>query len=622
MLRRYQAALSLLPQLSFRPATALRAALREGYGRKQLVRDAMAGIVVGVVALPLAMALAINSGVAPQHGIYTAIVAGAVVAILGGSRTQVTGPTAAFIVILAPIASQYGLGGLMVATVMAGLILVAMGAARLGRLIEFIPHPVTTGFTAGIAVVIATTQVDKIFGLEGKFRDHWLDRVADLIQAAPTAKWQDFIIAALTLGLLIAWPRYNKKIPAPVVALGAAGVVGVLFTYVLHLPVTTLADKFSWAIGGHAGHGIPPYPPLPQLPWNSPGADGQPLKLSFEMISTLAPKAMAIAMLGAIESLLCAVVADGMAGTRHDPDSELLAQGIGNIVSPFFGGIASTGAIARTATNIRAGGKSPIASLCHAVFVLLGVVILAPLLGFLPMPAMAALLLLVAWNMSEVRHFRHILHVAPRSDVLVLITCFSLTVLFDMVLSVSVGVMLAALLFMRRMAELSQGKLIAEKHHAHGALPRDVMFYEIDGPLFFGAAQKAIDALSSVNQTIRVLILDLEDMPAMDVSGLVAFESAISRVQKLGAYVLICGVQAQPRSVLEKAGIVDTPDKLKLCATVEEAVKLARERSLESLPVPSAPRPPPPADGTPEPAAPAPEPAASSAAETASTPSP
>jgi SulP family sulfate permease len=318
--------------------------------------------------------------------------------------------------------------------------------------------------------------------------------------------------------------------------------------------------------------------------------------LSFEMISTLAPKAMAIAMLGAIESLLCAVVADGMAGTRHDPDSELLAQGIGNIVSPFFGGIASTGAIARTATNIRAGGKSPIASLCHALFVLISVLVLAPLLGFLPMPAMAALLLLVAWNMSEVRHFRHILHVAPRSDVLVLLTCFSLTVLFDMVLSVSVGVMLAALLFLRRMAELSQGKLVADRHHAHGPLPRDVVFYEIDGPLFFGAAQKAIDALTAVNQTVRVLVLDLEDMPAIDVSGLVAFESAIARMQKMGAFVLICGLQPQPRQVLEKAGIVDDPAKLKLCATVEEAIKLARERSLETIPPadPSAPRPPPP----------------------------
>jgi SulP family sulfate permease len=589
MLRRYQAALALLPQLSLRPATALRGALREGYGRKQFIRDALAGIVVGVVALPLAMALAINSGVAPEHGIYTAIVAGGVVAALGGSRTQVTGPTAAFIVILAPIASQYGLAGLMVATVMAGVILIGMGAARLGRLIEFIPHPVTTGFTAGIATVIATTQVDKIFGLEGKFRDHWLDRVADLIQAAPSAKGQDAVIAALTLGLLIAWPRFNKKLPAPVVALLVAGVAGFTFTRFLHLPVTTLADKFTWTIGASSGHGIPPFPPLPQLPWNNPGADGKPLVLSFEMISTLAPKAMAIAMLGAIESLLCAVVADGMAGTRHDPDSELLAQGIGNVVAPFFGGIAATGAIARTATNIRAGGRSPIASLCHALFVLVSVLLLAPLLSYLPMPAMAALLLLVAWNMSEVRHFRHILHVAPRSDVLVLLTCFSLTVLFDMVLSVSVGVMLAALLFMRRMAELSEGKLVADQHHAHGPLPRDVVFYEIDGPLFFGAAQKAIDALSAVNQTVRVLVLDLEDMPAMDVSGLVAFESAIARVQKMGAYVLVCGLQPQPRGVLEKAGIVDEPDKLKLCATVKEALALARQRSQEASPLLPAP---------------------------------
>jgi SulP family sulfate permease len=480
----------------------------------------------------------------------------------------------------------------MVATVMAGLILIAMGAARLGRLIEFIPHPVTTGFTAGIAVVIATTQIDKVFGLEGKFRDHWLDRVADLALAAHTVKWQDFGVAAVTLGLLIGWPRYSKKIPAPVIALTTAGVLGFIITR-LGLPVTTLADKFSWTIGGASGHGIPPYPPLPQLPWHVAGADGKPVVLSFEMISTLAPKAMAIAMLGAIESLLCAVVADGMAGTRHDPDSELLALGIGNVVSPFFGGIAATGAIARTATNIRAGGKTPVSSFIHAMFVLLSVLVLAPLLGYLPMSAMAALLLLVAWNMSELRHFRHIVAVAPRSDVLVLLTCFSLTVLFDMVLSVSVGVMLAALLFMRRMAELSQGKFVAEKHHKHGPLPHDVVFYEIDGPLFFGAAQKAIDALGAVNQTMRVLVLDLEDMPAMDVSGLVAFESAIARVQKMGAYVLICGVQAQPRSILEKAGIVDKPEKLKLCATVEEALTLARERSMESIPPtdPSAPRP-------------------------------
>jgi sulfate permease, SulP family len=585
MLRRYQAALQLLPQLSFRPATALRASLREGYGKQKLLQDVMAGIVVGVVALPLAMALAINSGVPPQHGIYTAIVAGAVAALLGGSRTQVTGPTAAFIVILAPIASQYGVAGLMVATVMAGLILVGMGLARLGRLIEFIPHPVTTGFTAGIAVVIATTQIDKIFGLEGKFRDHWLDRVADLVQAAPTVKVQDFLVAALTLGLLLAWPRINRKVPAPVVALSAAAVLGLLFT-VIGFPVTTLATKFSWTVGSVSGHGIPPYPPLPAWPWSHPGADGKPLVMSFEMLSTLAPKAIAIAMLGAIESLLCAVVADGMAGTKHDPDSELVGQGLANIVAPFFGGIAATGAIARTATNIRAGGKTPIASLVHALFVLTGVVLLAPLLGYLPMAAMASLLLIVAWNMSEVRHFSHILRVAPRSDVLVLLTCFSLTVLFDMVLSVSVGVMLAALMFMRRMAELAQAKLVSDVKHAAGPLPRDVLFYEIDGPLFFGAAQKAIGALSVANQTVRAVVLDIEDVPAMDVTGLVALESAVSRLHKMGAFVILAGVQPQPREVLQKAGMIDSPDKLVLCESVEHALDLARQRSQETLPPP------------------------------------
>lgn len=594
MLRRYQAALALLPRVSFRPATALRASLAEGYSKRKFVRDATAGVVVGIVALPLAMALAINSGVAPQHGIYTAIVAGLVVALLGGSRTNVTGPTAAFIVILAPISSQYGVGGLMVATVMAGVILVLMGFARLGRLIEFIPHPVTTGFTAGIAVVIATTQIDKIFGLEGKFRDHWLDRVADLILAAPTAKWQDFIVGAVTLALLIAWPRYNKKVPPAVVALTAATVVGVLLS-LFGAQVTTLATKFSWSIGGHGGHGIPPYPPLPVLPWHQAGPGGKPLELSFEMLSALAPKAIAIAMLGAIESLLCAVVGDGMAGMKHDPDSELMAQGVGNIVAPFFGGIAATGALARTATNIRSGGKTPIAAATHALFVLLAVVVLAPGLGFLPMAAMAALLLVVAWNMSEIRHFRHILQVAPRSDVLVLLTCFSLTVLFDMVLSVSVGVMLAALLFMRRMAELSGARLVGDLHrHKHGPLPRDVLFYEIDGPLFFGAAQKAIDALAEVNATVRVVVLDLEGVPVMDVSGLVAFESAVERLQKLGAFVILAGVQAQPRGVLHKGGLVDQPGKLMLCESVDRALELARERSMETVPPPDPSTPPPP----------------------------
>lgn len=576
--RRYQAALSLFPNVAFRPAIALRGALKEGYGRKSFVQDLTAGIVVGVVALPLAMALAINSGVPPQHGIYTAIVAGAVTALLGGSRTNVTGPTAAFIVILAPISSQYGVGGLMVATVMAGLILFLMGLVRLGRLIEFIPHTVTTGFTAGIAVVIATTQIDKVFGLEGKFRDHWLDRVTDLIAAAHTVKWQDFGIAVVTFALLVAWTRLKTRVPAPVVALTVGTLAGLLCS-ALGAPVSTLASKFN---------GIPALPPLPVLPWHQAGPGGQPLVLSFEMLSALAPKAIAIAMLGAIESLLCAVIADGMAGTKHDPDAELMAQGVGNIAAPFFGGIAATGAIARTATNVRSGGRTPVAAITHAVFVLVAVLALAPLLGHVPMASMAALLLLVAWNMSEVRHFGHILKVAPRSDVLVLVICFGLTVLFDMVLSVSVGVLLAALLFMRRMAELSGTKLVADVHHEHGPLPKDVLFYEVDGPLFFGAAHKAMEALTAVNQTVRAVVLDLEGVPAMDVSGLVAFESAIERLHELGAYVIIAGVQPQPRGVLDKSALLRMPRTV-LVQSVDEALELARERSQETEPVAPAP---------------------------------
>jgi SulP family sulfate permease len=367
-----------------------------------------------------------------------------------------------------------------------------------------------------------------------------------------------------------------------VIALTLATLAGLAFT-ALGAHVTTIATRFG---------GIPHGPPLPVLPWHLAGPGGQPLGLSFEMVAALAPKAIAIAMLGAIESLLCAVVADGMAGTKHDPDAELMGQGIGNIVAPFFGGIAATGAIARTATNIRSGGRTPLAAVMHALFVLAGVVVLAPVLGHLPMAAMAALLLLVAWNMSEVRHFRHILRVAPRSDVLVLLTCFSLTVLFDMVLSVSVGVVLAALLFMRRMAELSAAKLVSETHHEHGPLPRDVLFYEIDGPLFFGAAQKAIDAFTAINATVRVVVLDLEGVPAMDVSGLVAFESALARLHKIGAFVIIAGVQAQPRAVLEKAGIADDPGKTLICDDVDEALKIARGRSLETeppMPPPSGP---------------------------------
>jgi sulfate permease, SulP family len=545
--------------------------LRRGYGREDLRADLLAGIVVGIVALPLSMALAVASGVAPQHGLYTAIVAGAVIAALGGSNVQVSGPTAAFVVLLAPISAQFGLGGLALATLMAGLILVIMGMLRLGGLIQFVPYPVTTGFTAGIAVVIATLQFKDFLGLTtGPMPEHYLERVGVLARALPTVEWDDLAVGAFTLAVLLLWPRVTKKIPAPLVALGIAGGAAILATALIPgFEVATIRSRFG---------GIPQVPPLPVLPWNLPGGNGQPLGLSFELLRDLLPSAFAIAMLGAIESLLSAVVADGMTGGSHDPDAELLAQGTGNILSPFFGGIAATGALARTATNVRSGARTPFAGIFHAAFVLLAVLLLAPVLGYLPMASLAALLLLVAWNMSEVKHFAHALRVAPKSDVAVLLLCFGLTVIFDMVVSVTVGVVLAALLFMRRMAEVSNVRLV-DQHPLVKGLPKDVLVYEVAGPLFFGAAQKAMSALQRVPTGISAVLLDLSSVPAMDATGLVALEGTVERLQKMGIYVILAGVQTQPMQVLAKSGVHKRQDRIAVYSSMERAVAAALERS-------------------------------------------
>jgi SulP family sulfate permease len=570
MRRRYEAAVAYISELSLKPGQALRQSLREGYTRRSLIADLMAGVTVGIVALPLAMALAIASGVPPQHGIYTAIIAGGLIALTGGSRVQVSGPTAAFVVVLAPISAAHGLGGLLVATLMAGVVLVIMGAARLGRMIEFIPHPVTTGFTAGIAVVIATLQLKDFLGLTPASNpEHYLERVAVLGAALPTARPGDVIVGVLTLAVLIVWPKLTRRVPAPLVGLTVGLLLGLLLA-------AFLPEWRPATIGSRYG-GIPAVPPLPALPWSFAGEGGRPLHFDLALIRELAPSALAIAVLGAIESLLCAVVADGMAGTKHDPDVELMAQGMGNIVAPFFGGIAATGAIARTATNIRAGARSPIAAIVHALFILAGVLLLAPILSLLPMAALAALLLVVAWNMSEVKHFGHILRVAPKSDTFVLLTCFSLTVIFDMVISVAVGVMLAALLFMRRMADIAHAKLIGDAHPAlDEPLPRGVLLYEIAGPLFFGATQKAMSALETVRAPGRVVILHMGGVPAMDVTGLVALESALDELWRTRHFVILSGVQPQPQQVLAKGNLMPREGKLAICTSLEEAVLLAK----------------------------------------------
>ncbi len=563
--------------MAFPLATAFRAVLREGVTREQLRADLMAGAVVGVVALPLSMALAIASGVAPQHGLYTAIVGGLVIALLGGSRVQVSGPTAAFVVILAPIAARAGLGGLLVATLLAGLMLIGMGALGLGQFIEFVPHPVTTGFTSGIAVVIATLQIKDLLGLEAvALPEHYLEKLGVLVRALPTTHGADTTIGMTTLLVLVVWPHISRRVPGPLVAL-LAGALAALALDLAGFHAATIANRFEG--------GIPQRLPQPVLPWNLPGPDGAPLVISFGLFrDLLLPSAFAIAMLGAIESLLSAVVADGMTGTKHDPDGELVAQGLGNVIAPFFGGIAATGAIARTATSVRAGGRTPLAAALHALVVLLSVLLLAPILSHLPMAALAALLVFVAWNMAEAPHFLRILRTAPRSDVAVLLLCFSLTVVFDMVVSVTVGVVLSALLFMRRMAAVSEVRLVGSTHHTlREPLPKSVVIYDIQGPLFFGAAQKAMGALETVEGGVKVVILDMDDVPVIDATGLVALESAIARLNHDGVKVILAGVGGQVLHAFARAGWRNRKGRLRIFQSFESAVARAREHVAASL---------------------------------------
>jgi len=546
-------------------AHALRESLRTGYTRADLRADVLAGLVVGVIAMPLAMALGIASGVPPQHGLYTSIVAGAACALLGGSRLNVSGPTAAFVALLAPVSAKYGLGGLATATFMAGGILVVMGLARMGRLVQYIPHPVTTGFTAGIAIVIATLQLRDFFGLtvEGA-PEHFWERVAQLVRAFPTLRGQDAGLGVLTLAALVMWPKLNRKVPAPLVAIPLASALGLLFD------PTTIGTRFG---------GIPSRPPPFGLPWNLPGPDGAPLGLRWEILKDLVMPATTIALLGATESLLCAVVSDGMAGTRHEPNAELLGQGAGNLVAPLFGGIPATGAVARTAANVRAGARSPIAAATHAAFVLVAMLLLGRFLAYVPMASLAALLLKAAWNMSEARHVARIVKVAPRSDTAVLLTCLGLTVLFDMVVAVSVGVVLAALLFMRRMAEIAEARFVEPAEAPHvGPLPKGVLFYEIAGPLFFGAAEKAMSAMGRIPDDTRAVIFHLGDVPVLDATGLVALQSAIATLARRHKMVLVAGIQEQPWNLLRKAGLRVEGAHVQIDRSLDDALAFVRAR--------------------------------------------
>lgn len=565
-------AIGVKDQLAF----AMRQKLREGYTVADFRADAMAGLVVGVVALPLSMALAKATGVAPQHGLYTAIIAGIVCALLGGSRLQITGPTAAFVVILEPIVREHGLGGLLVAGAMAGVILILMGVARLGRFMQFIPHPVTTGFTAGIALVIGLRQLPDALGLTLGSKPEGLVGFLEAVwDARATAQLADASVCVGTLLLLLTVPRWIKKIPAPLIALSVAGAAVALGAHLWPgFHPATIASKFSSVIDGETVRGIPPLPPLPRWPWAFGGAEGAGLHLDYALIRELLPSAFAIAMLGAIESLMSATIADGMTGTRHDPNAELIGLGIGNLLCPFFGGIACTGALARTATNVRAGARSPLASVVHSLFVLASTIALAPLMGRLPLAAMAALLFIVAKNMSEARHFARLMKVAPRSDVMVLLTCFGLTVVFDMVLAVSVGVMLAALLFMRRMAILTKITLDNDLPSDVG-MPPGVRLYEIAGPLFFGAANMAMETLETVGNDAKVIVLSMSKVDVMDATGMVAFESILARLHRSDKKVIIAGLRPEPAALLERAGVKRISGKLAYAPDVDTALSMA-----------------------------------------------
>ena len=462
-----------------------------------------------------------------------------------------------------------------------------MGATGMGQFIEYVPYPVTTGFTAGIAVVIGTLQLKDFLGLTvPRMPEHYLERLGALLKALPTVRMADVAIGALTLAVLTLWPRVNRRVPAPLVALTLAALAAAVVAKTMPgFSVATINTRFAYESGGVLRPGIPREPPRPVLPWRLPGPDGAPLRVNLDLLRELMPAAFAIAMLGAIESLLSATVADGMTRRKHDPDAELMAQGVGNVLAPFFGGIAATGAIARTATNIRSGGRSPLSAVFHSFFVLAAVLLLAPWLGYLPMASMAALLLVVAWRMSDSQHFAHLLRVAPRSDVAVLLTCFTLTVVFDMVVSVTAGVLMAALLFIRRMAEVSGVELIGEGHPAlEEPLPRGVVLYDIAGPLFFGAAQKAMRSLQAMEgRHVRIVVLDVEHVPAIDATGIVALESLVARLNEAGIKVIVVAIQDQPLRALARAGWRNRKGRLRIFRSFERGISLAR-RTAASFP--------------------------------------
>ncbi len=527
------------------------------YSREDFTRDLVAGIIVAIIALPLSIALALASGVSPEQGLYTAIVAGFLISALGGSKVQIAGPTAAFATIVAGIVAKNGMDGLAVATILAGILLVLMGVLRMGSMIKFIPYTITTGFTAGIAVTILIGQLKDFFGLTfTRSPVETMEKVEEVVHTFHTANWTAVGIGCLALAILIVWPRFFKKIPASLIAVIVTAGAVKLFS----LPVNTIGDLYTISSA------------LPRLTLPA---------LSYDTVAAVLPDAFTIAVLAAIESLLSAVVADEMIGSRHNSNMELVAQGVGNAASALFGGIPATGAIARTAANIKNGGKSPVAGMVHAVVLLLVLVLLMPYAALIPMPCIAAILFQVAYNMSGWRTLVQVVKHSPKSDVAVLAVTFLLTVVFDLVVAIGVGLSLACLLFMKRMADVADVKewdYVEDTGDDQGRLkpvPSHVMVYEFTGPLFFGAADKIPHIERNTGR--NVLILRMRSVPAMDITALNSLRRLYEECKSKGIRVLFSHVNEQPMSVFQKSGLYDLVGEESFVPNIDAALDRAVE---------------------------------------------
>lgn len=551
----------------------------KGYDGRQLRDDVVAGVIVGIVALPLAIAFAIASGVSPERGLWTAIIAGFLISALGGSRVQIGGPTGAFVVIIAGVVQQNGLDGLLVATLMAGGILIVMGLVGLGTMIKFVPRPLVTGFTSGIAVVILTSQVKDFFGLRMgdvpvDFVEKWRAFGANAAAFTPDA----LIVGGGALALILLWPKLGTRIPAPIVALVAATVLAT----VMDLPVETIGSRFG-AVSSAA-----PRPSLPSMTWAE--------------LRVLVSPAFTIAMLAAIESLLSAVVADGMIGGRHRSNMELVAQGVANIATSIFGGLPATGAIARTATNVKSGGRTPVAGIVHAITLLLIVLFFGSWAAYVPLAALAAILVVVAYHMSEWRTFADELR-SPKSDVAVMLVTFFLTVLVDLTVAIEIGMVLAAFLFIRRMAEVTNVKALTGEWRREAddddpylsdpnavrrrILPKGVEVYEISGPFFFGAAESFRETLSQVAPRPAVLIIRMRDVLALDSTGMHVLKDIATRTRQQGTTVLLADVHMQPLVALTGSAAMDVIGRGNIFGNLDDALNHARQ--LLGLPPESAP---------------------------------